>query len=223
MKLSLIFTQFFPDKRPIRVALLRDRPAPLHSLNNYLALFLVRVLAFQLFQFLIVLLGALAVRIRVYLHHLIEHIFQRLRIDNIFWFSCCLGWSFFGSRGIGIFFYERKFFCLLIFLRGWLLLKFFHFFKKPSLILLRDVFRVILQIVLNIGFKLLFFWRLIVLFVENVVLVVYESCLVPDNPSIFQQFHYSSHFPNNNNNKFVGLIYSLSISKVNCLSSKYML
>jgi len=72
LELCLLLSQLLPYEFSILDFVLAHCSAPLHGLDDNLALLLVGVLALKLLQLLVVLLSPLAVRVRVYLHHLVE-------------------------------------------------------------------------------------------------------------------------------------------------------
>ena len=63
LKDPLFFSYLLANEGPVLEGLLLDCAAPLHGLDDYLALLLVGVVPFDLFESLVVVSGALAVRV----------------------------------------------------------------------------------------------------------------------------------------------------------------
>jgi hypothetical protein len=76
LKYPLLFSYLLANKGTILKCLLFDSAASLHSLDNDLALFLVGVGPLDLLESLVIVLRSLAVRVRVNLSHLVEHVLQ---------------------------------------------------------------------------------------------------------------------------------------------------
>ena len=94
-ELCLVLSQLLPYEFSILNFVLADCAAPLHGLDDDLALLLVGVLALELLQLLVVILSPLAVRVRVYLHHLVESFLHGLWSQSrlLLWLAflrCCL-------------------------------------------------------------------------------------------------------------------------------------
>lgn len=81
LKDSLLFSDLLANEGPILEGLLLDSAAPLHSLDDDLALLLIGVLPFHLFEPLVVVLCTLTVRVRVDLSHLVEHVLEHSRVN----------------------------------------------------------------------------------------------------------------------------------------------